>query len=385
MRTAKLSVVLVVGTLVLLVFVGIGGARQLDRSAGHVNYHPAADAVNVGEDPLSAVRESVSYQDQDDMGCASASEDCVCDECGDDVCCCGPMWRFFGDYLYLRPRSAEVTYAVPFDGPVTPEGDVPVQVGRIGLVDPDYSSGFRVGFDRIISDCASLGVAYTQLDSDTLDTMTVEAPIVIRSMVIHPSTPNAATDWLSATADYRVDFKLADLDYRCVFSCSERHTLNYLIGARYACLEQDLQTTFTEIGTEYINTNIDFDGGGIRLGLEGERYALCSGWLVYGRATASFVAGDFRASYFQGNSFDPEIVNTTWKAGRLVSILDLELGIGWSTPGGRLRLTGGYMVNSWFNTVTTADFIGAVQRNDFTDLDDTLTFDGLVVRAEFCY
>jgi len=68
-----------------------------------------------------------------------------------------------------------------------------------------------------------------------------------------------------------------------------------------------------------------------------------------------------------------------------VSILDLELGIGWSTPGGRLRMTGGYMVNSWFNTVTTADFIGAVQRNDFTDLDDTLTFDGLVVRAEFCY
>ena len=71
-------------------------------------------------------------------------------------------------------------------------------------------------------------------------------------------------------------------------------------------------------------------------------------------------------------------------------MLDLELGVGWSSPKGCIRVTGGYMVSAWYNVVTTADFIGAVQRNDFTELGNTelggkLTFDGLVVRAEFRY
>ena len=48
-------------------------------------------------------------------------------------------------------------------------------------------------------------------------------------------------------------------------------------------------------------------------------------------------------------------------------------------------MTAGYMVSAWYNTVRTSDFIGAVQANDFGGLNDTLTFDGFVVRSEFRY
>lgn len=399
MKTRTIGLTIGVGMLILVVFQQISIAQQENDSEESASFILAADSANGDDGPFSAAQDSVLIPAEDEGACSIVCEDdCFEDDCRKNDCCkscsccvcrCTPTWRFFGDFLYLRPRNAEVTYAVPFDGPVAP-GDVPIQVGQIGIVDPGYEPAFRVGFDRAISDCASLGATYTQLDSTISDSISVDAPIVIRSMVIHPSTANAETDWLSAEATYDVRFKLVDLDYRRVFLCGDRYSVNYLIGARYGRLEQVFQSTFTETGSETINTNINFDGGGIRVGLEGERHARCSGFLVYGKSTANFVAGEFRARYFQGNSFDPEIVDTSWKAGRIMSILDLELGVGWASRCDRVRITGGYMVSAWYNVVTTADFIGAVQRNDFTELGNTelggkLTFDGLVVRAEFRY
>jgi hypothetical protein len=133
-----------------------------------------------------------------------------------------------------------------------------------------------------------------------------------------------------------------------------------------------------------LDTEIDFDGGGIRVGIEAERYAPCSGWMVYGRGIASVVGGEFRADYDQRSSFaDPEI-NTRWKAGRVVTMLDLELGLGWTSCGGRLHLAGGYLFSAWLNTLGTDEFIDAVNANRFTDIGgETMTFDGLTARAEY--
>ena len=354
MKTGKLCLIISMGMLVLLVFQQASNAQQLIRA-------------------------------QDEWaGSAAITDDC-CDSCNSCTCRCKPKWRFFGDFLYLRPRNSEVNYAVPFNGPVTPPDDVPIQVGRIATVDLDYTPAFRVGFARDISDCASLGATYTQLDSSTSDSISVDAPIVLRSMVVHPSTLTAAADWLSAQASYDIRYKLVDIDYRRIFACGERYSASYLIGARYGHLEQVFQSTFTDIATESVNTDVSFDGAGIRVGLEGERRAACSGLLVYGKGSANFVAGEFSARYFQGSSVDPEIVNTSWKAGRVMSMLELELGVGWASPSGRIRLTGGYMVNAWRNVVKTSDFIDAVQHNDFTGLNGKMTFDGLVARAELRY
>jgi len=117
-------------------------------------------------------------------------------------------------------------------------------------------------------------------------------------------------------------------------------------------------------------------------GLEGERYSRNGAWTVYGKSTASFVGGEFRSTYTQDNLIGTRIVDTGWRAGRLVTILDLEVGVGWISPCEHWRLSAGYMVSGWFNVVKTDEWIKSVQRNNFVGLGDTLTFDGLTARAE---
>jgi hypothetical protein len=95
------------------------------------------------------------------------------------------------------------------------------------------------------------------------------------------------------------------------------------------------------------------------------------------------LAGEIRTRYFFGNTADPSIVDTNWKAGRLIPMLDLELGAGWQSPCGHYRFTVGYEISMWFNSVTTDEWIHSVGANNPADMKDTMTFDGLTARAEY--
>ncbi len=312
-----------------------------------------------------------------DPSCSSGS-------CGTMACeaPCGPCWQVWGEFLVLRPRDGEVAWAVPFNGPVVRDLP-PVQIGPVAVADPDYEPGFRVGIARALDECSSIGVSYTWFESTTNSTADATAADGLYSMVFHPATIAADASYLRGDANLGIDFQLADAEFRSALLVGECYSLNYVVGGRYARLNQDFQATFLNNGVEDVITRIDFDGGGIRLGLEGERNYPRSGLLVYGRGNASFVVGDFQASYFQGSSVDETIVQTSWTAGRVVSILDAELGVGWRGPCGRLQITAGYLVSAWCNAVETDEWIQAVQTNNFVDLGDTLTFDGFVGRAEF--
>jgi len=295
---------------------------------------------------------------------------------------CGPTWQWFADYLCLRPRDAEVVYAAPLNPSYGSPPSVPVQIGRMGMVDFDYESAFRVGFARAVRDAAAVATTYTHFESNGADRLLVESPLLVRSAVAHPSTVDGSSDSLGASGAASIDFDLVDVDYRRCVAADECGSLSYLIGARYTYLEQSFASEFALSGPETVLTQIHFDGGGLRLGLEGERALPNSRLAFYGRGAASFVAGEFDAIFTQGTAGDASVVNTRWSAGRIISILDLELGLALTSRSGRLRLSAGYMISSWGNVVKTDDLIRAVQRNNFVDLGDTLTFDGLVARAE---
>ena len=297
--------------------------------------------------------------------------------------CCTPTWQLFGDFLYLRPRDAEVAYAVPIDGPIVPPPAAnPIQIGRTAVVDPSYEPAFRVGFSYA-ADCSScMTGTWTHFESNTSDQISIGAPNVIRSMVSHPSTLSASADFLSAAAQYSLDFDLVDADFHGLLASGCSYSLNYLVGARYGRLQQDFYSLFSNNGTETVITDINFEGGGLRMGLEGERQLGGGCFMVYGRTVASFVAGVFKAQYNQWESFDAQVVNTNWRAGRIVAMLDLELGVGWTSPDSKLRFSAGYLMSAWYNTVKVNEYIRAVQSNNVLNLGDVLTFDGLVARAE---
>ncbi len=315
-----------------------------------------------------------------------------CDACGHEKChgdctsCyeCGWCYKVgvFADFLYLRPRDAEVAYAVPIDGPIAANAPPPVEVGRVGMTDGEFRAAFRGGFTYVIDPYRSITAQYTMFESDIGDSISTTAPNVLHSLVTHPGTYNAVNTMLDAQANHSIDFDLVDVDYRGIIDCGDLYQTNFLVGVRYAKLDQQFRSTFSGNGTESVDTNIYFDGLGVRAGLEGERYTVSRRWLVYGKLIGSLMAGEFSADYRQSMSFDPTVVQTDWEAGRLVPILDLELGFGWQSKCGTWRITAGYMFNSWYNVVKTDDWIDSVKRTNFVDLGDTMTFDGFVARLE---
>ena len=311
-----------------------------------------------------------------------------------DDCATGWTNHFFafGEFLYIRPRNAEVTYASTIDstvitGPTSPQ----VQLGPMRVADPDYAPGFRVGFGGVIGPRAAIAITYTQFDRDTFDTVSLPGTgAVIRSLVTHPNPLTAAGNGLDTAAILQTEFELIDADYKGLLMYSEESELAYVLGARFANLEQHFAAGFAPAsGFEEVLAESEFDGGGLKFGLEGLRRGRSHNFFLYGKGATSFVGGDFRTRY-QYNS--PAIANdpdTTFKVGRIITILDLEAGLGWQNFTGNLRFTAGYMYSGWYNTVRVNELISAVQQNNFVGLSNTdrglITFDGVTAKVELLW
>ena len=312
------------------------------------------------------------------------------DYCDD---CCGWSNRYFafGEFLYLRPRNAEVAYAAPINGalitgPTSPQ----VQVGPVRVADPDYAAGFRVGGGAFLSPRSALAVTYTQFDRDTFDAVSLPGNgAVFRSLVTSPNPLVAGANGLDTAATLQTQFQLLDIDYKGLIAYNSVHQLAYVVGARYANLEQHFAAGFAPAtGFQQVLAESEFDGGGIKLGLEGLRFHSSSQFFVYGKGYTSLIAGTFRARY-QFDDNGTNVTDTSFRAGRLVTMLDLETGLGWQSYTGNLRFTLGYMFSAWYNVVKVNEFINAVQNNNFVDpstnFNGLITFDGLTSRIEFLW
>jgi hypothetical protein len=338
------------------------------------NAQQASPAVDIVQAPAQAAAQADGLQ--------PSAPACPCATC--DPCCC-PGWYAFGDFLYLRPRDAGVEYAVPINGPIA-AGQVPLQVGRTAMTNPEFAAGFRLGIGKDLDNCSSISAEYTYYRNVANDAINIGAsPFELRSMVFHPSSPDAAADWLSASAHQTIGFDLADIDFHRDLISNDCCSLGYLVGVRYADLKQQFHADFENIISEDVDTGVNFDGAGLRVGLEGQsRWA--KGIFFYGKTDASFLGGEFRAHYLQSSINDPVIAETTWKEARFITMLDGEVGTGWASQGGRFRVSLGYMITSWLNVVKPSDFIASVQANQYTGPNKmgqtALTFDGLVARAE---
>jgi hypothetical protein len=298
----------------------------------------------------------------------------------------------FGEFLYIRPRNAEVAYALPIDGPVAPVLGNEVPVGPVAVVDPGYEIAFRAGLNMALDSCNSIRGQYAWLRDDVSDAVTVNAPVILRSLVSHPLGANAATDTLDARASLQTDLDEIDVDFRslligCDYSAQSNcaYAINWLVGVSANRFDQSFTGTYQTIGTTTVATDVEFQGIGMRAGLEAERLFPQTCVFIYGAGTGSSLFGEFDTSYLQSNSFNGVEATTSWNAGRIVPVLEFELGAGWLGPNRHLRLSAGYRVSAWFNAIRTDDWISAVQNNNFTNMNSTITFDGLVARAEWLF
>jgi major outer membrane protein len=321
-----------------------------------------------------------------DPTCGTAGCDGDC--CGGGYCHC---WSVFGEFLYMRARDAEVAYAVPIDGNITDPSDPVFQVGEVQVVDPDFQPGFRFGFTRTCSECSLVAVTYSQLDADTNDTLVIPGGVgnVVARSLVSPLPINTAVDGLDAEAHLFVQFKTLDVDYKSLIAYCDDYRLAFVVGARFAKLNQEFNALFETNGFDIVETDVEFEGAGIKMGLEGERYGRNRQWFVYGKGSVSLLGGESRATYFGSNNADESIVDTSWEAGRMVTVTDLEAGLGWQNCCGNLRLSAGYSFSTWYNITRTNEWINAVQKNNFADESDNLfgfmSFDGLNARIEYLW
>ncbi len=166
---------------------------------------PASGLESLESAPPSIANEleAASYSPSPAAGAHSWDASPCCDNSSEcDTCCspCAPCappyWTHktgvWGEYQYLRPRNAEVPYAVPIDGPVAPVIGNGIQNGPTATVNPGYQSAFAVGGSWALSDFSSIRVRYAHFSQLTTDSATIAPPDVLRALVTHPLGTNPA-------------------------------------------------------------------------------------------------------------------------------------------------------------------------------------------------
>lgn len=241
----------------------------------------------------------------------------------------------------------------------------------------------RVGRNQALDQWSSLRATYWYYQSDASDSLNLPGGNGwVRPEVTHPDTLAADFDKLSAAADYEIDLQMIDLTYRKIWKEACDYSLNYVIGVRYGHLEQVFQSEFTVLGIRTVDTDIQFDGAGPRIGLEGERL-LSERLVAYGQIFGNLLAGRFSADYLQQSNMAGAEATAGFDDRRFVPQCELELGLRWQNSCGNFRVRAGYYVGAWFNIATTPTWIDAVQANSITDVEETLLFDGMAIRAEY--
>jgi hypothetical protein len=342
-----------------------------------VSYQEASvDAVDIPsafEDNLSDVK-PVSFH----------KTACDASSCCPTVCCL-PKWAHrtggFGEAIYLSAGNSDLIYANEQTGPVAAASPT----GPLGISNIGEHLGFRAGFTIARSNCSSVVASYTRWDGATTSFLEATGTNVINSQVSHPSVATTGAASLDAVARQSASFQFADAYFRRVCRSNDCGAINWNGGLRYGNLEQGIsvdQLISVATGTTNVTTEIDFNGFGILGGLDGERHSSSSGFLVYGRVLGSLLAGNWQADYRQTNQFGGGVIATRYEDFRVTPVVDSELGVGWQSSSGRLRVSAGYLFSTWFNAVTTRDYIQSVRTGQLLNLDDNLTFSGLALRTE---
>lgn len=342
-----------------------------------------------------------------DFGCAdgACSLDCgpeccdtgCCDTGYCDLGCCDPCcvepWMHrdgvYGTFLYLHPVGADMHHAQQQNG-TGGAGTTPF--GEIGVVDPHHEPGVRLGGTLALGPCSSIAASYTYLETDSVSQLLPPAGVggglgTVGSLVHHPQADITSSAG-PVDAFYNIDLQMADAEYRRLFRASNCSWMNYSVGARYGRLEQNFRQFGNYGGSQGgaidTSTEIDFDGAGIKFGLDGERKLGSGQFSAYGNTSLSTLFGSFRGDYRMHNATTvSDLAIVRWEDDRVTPMLEYEFGVAWTSCSGSCRASFGYMGIHWFNVVTTPEFVDAVQADNYVDIGDTLSFDGLTSKVEW--
>ncbi|MGB7324211.1 MAG: Lpg1974 family pore-forming outer membrane protein [Rubripirellula sp.] len=366
-------------TFLLLVTPVQGQVSRADVLENDANWVSVTDH---SEDSQTAVVKQVGYHQPADAGVLPFLKDFGRSTSSS---CATPWWAHrtsvFGEYLSLRPTDSDIAYAVE-------QNDATANAfptGPVGITAIDASSGFRAGVSFASSECSSLVVTYTGWEGDDSDVLRRNGNNIINSRILHPSTATTGANSLQSSAESAMEFSLLDFGYRQQLLCTKSTVFNWFGGFRYGEIEQSLDTQqqiSVATGLASTDTDVDFDGFGLLMGLDAERRSCKTGLLCYSRGAGSLLGGDWTGRYRQTNQFGGGVIGNDFHEFRITPVVEAELGVGYQNDSGNLRATVGYTASSWFNALKTRSYVEGVRSGNFDYEDESIGFIGLTTRVE---
>jgi hypothetical protein len=363
------------------------------------------------------------YDASGPCGCEDGSGGCDDGSCGyGDCATCYDWWpgddRLFGgpcgdrcgrlcigaDYLYVR---ASASHATAYTAVTAAAGS---QYSEIYDLDFRHESSYRLRGSYGLDNCGEeLRFTFTRFNSYADAAVTDST--VVGSSITAPFL-GAIPDGGQLLVDADVDVKAYDLELAKTIplggttmcngscgcgcgdtcgggcgcggceTCCPAWDITWSGGIRFA--DADWRRTFEALdagGTavERADTLMNFEGGGVRMGLEGRRYLGCAGiFSVFLRGDLSLLLGNLDMRTVVAD-LDLETEEVTHSSSRnVIPVTEIEGGLT-AQLSCHTRLTGGYMFGAWHD-------LGF--RNDTSiclDGANILAFDGMFVRLEGCF
>lgn len=287
---------------------------------------------------------------------------------------CQESGRFFfqADYLLMQPRRRALDFAI------SDPNRNGLAEGNVESVQWESDSGVRAGGGYRLGSGWEVGTYYTYFYSATQRTVNAPANGTLYATLTHPGFVDAVD---SATGTSSFKYQLFDLEFGRHVDVSDNTSVYLSAGGRYAWIDQALNATYNGQSAfqDRVSTPINFDGGGIRVGAEGD-WKMAYGFGLYANAHGSLLMGTFRTRLTEANNAGAAVIsNVSERFEKMVPVAELGLGVSYQNENFRARI--GYEMSNWFGLVDSPDFV-----HDFTNklshrVGD-LSLDGLTVRLE---
>jgi hypothetical protein len=348
--------------------------------------------------------------------------ECGDNYCGDDYCCddycgdvpcgtgfCSPcnigctteQWFLTADYIYARASFSDSVGFLNVDS----QGlETDQQVTQLEF---DYESSFRVGGGYRLCGCGDeIRFMYTRLESFSVlqqdgGTDSIFLPYV-----------GEVVDGFEAVVGADVEINSYELEYAktiplgggsggcgcgdgcgcgCGDCCGSCPAWDVRWSGGFRAADAEWQRAYgrltetSELDAGAVSS-MDFDGAGLKVGLEGRRYFCHSGWLsVYAKGDLSLLYGqlDFNVVRTQDNGTAPDVITQqSTSTEQIIPVTDLEAGVS-AQISCNGRMSAGYLLSAWHDL----GFRDEIQVNDDfpVQYDDAniLGFDGFFARLEY--
>ena len=385
--------------------------------------HPGHAGASLSPQPIAGDPFVDDGYHAEEFGPASSCDQGYCNDggCyGDQPCdsgtrCClgSSRGQFFvtADYLYVRASFSEALAFVEAD---TSQQNLVAR--EFHQIDFEYESSYRVGGGYRWGECGDeIRFLHTRLNSsaDELD-VPFSTDILIP---FEPGTPPGGRTLIDADVDLRsYDLECAKtipLGGRtccecgdpcgggcgecgecgeCCAPCCPQWDITWSGGIRAA--EGGWQRSYVALdqADAFVGSGVsemDFEGVGAKIGLEGRRYFFASGWLsAYMKGDISLLWGelDFQAvRTIEGGTAPDNVITQHMETEQIIPVTELEAGISGQVTC-RSRISTGYLLSAWHDLGFRDEF--ALGQDVFPlryDDANILGFDGWFARVEVAF